>query len=83
MRQKFKNEGRLAERVDIEQALDAMYGPLHFLLMVRHSKPTSAYAESLAGMLVHGLAPRTEADVASKSRGSIRDVRSEPQIGRL
>lgn len=56
--QKFKNDGLLPERCDIEQVLDAMYGPLHFLLMVRHGKPTPAYAESLAAMLVHGLAPR-------------------------
>jgi AcrR family transcriptional regulator len=56
--QKFKNQGLLPERFDIEQVLDAMYGPLHFLLMVRHGKPTPAYAESLAAMLVHGLAPR-------------------------
>ena len=59
--QKFKNQGLLPERFDIEQVLDAMYGPLHFLLMVRHSKPTPAYAESLAAMLVHGLAPRQDA----------------------
>ena len=56
--QKFKNQGLLPERFDIEQVLDAMYGPLHFLLMVRHGNPTPAYAESLAAMLVHGLAPR-------------------------
>ncbi len=56
--QAFKNAGQLPERFDIEQVLDAMYGPLHFLLMVRHGKPTPAYAESLAAMLVHGLAPR-------------------------
>jgi AcrR family transcriptional regulator len=56
--QKFKDEGQLPERFDIEQVLDIMYGPLHFLLMVRHGKPTQAYAESLAAMLVHGLAPR-------------------------
>jgi hypothetical protein len=59
--QKFKNQGLLPERFDIEQVLDAMYGPLHFLLMVRHGKPTPAYAESLAAMLVHGLAPRRDA----------------------
>jgi AcrR family transcriptional regulator len=60
--QKFKNEGQLPERFDIEQVLDVMYGPLHFLLMVRHSKPTPAYAESLAALLVHGLAPRPGAE---------------------
>lgn len=57
--QKFQDEGKLPEHLDIEQVLDAMYGPLHFLLMVRHSKPTAAYAESLAALLVHGLAPRS------------------------
>jgi AcrR family transcriptional regulator len=56
--QKFKEKGLLPESFDIEQVLDAMYGPLHFLLMVRHGKPTAAYAESMAAMLVHGLAPR-------------------------
>jgi AcrR family transcriptional regulator len=65
--QKFKNAGLLPERFDIEQVLDAMYGPLHFVLMVRHGKPTPAYAESLAAMLVHGLAPR-ECDAAHQSR---------------
>jgi len=56
--QKFKDRGQLPEKFDIEQVLDAMYGPLHFLLMVRHAKPTPAYAESLAALLVHGLATR-------------------------
>ena len=63
--QKFKNEGLLPDRFDIEQVLDAMYGPLHFLLMVRHGKPTAAYAESLAAMLVHGLAPRQGGESAN------------------
>jgi AcrR family transcriptional regulator len=56
--QRFQDEDLLPRRFDIEQVLDAMYGPLHFLLMVRHSKLSPAYAESLAAMLVHGLAPR-------------------------
>jgi AcrR family transcriptional regulator len=64
--QKFKNEGALPEHFDIEQVLDVMYGPLHFLLMVRHGKLGPAYAESLAAMLVHGLAPR-EAGPADRS----------------
>jgi len=56
--QKLISEGQVPENFDIEQILDAMYGPLHFLLMVRHGKPTAAYAESLAALLLHGLAPR-------------------------
>ncbi len=60
--QKFQDEGRLPREFDIEHVLDAMYGPLHFLLMVRHNKLTAAYAEKLAVMLVHGLAPRKHPD---------------------
>jgi AcrR family transcriptional regulator len=56
--QKFKDQGLMPECFDIEQVLDAMYGPLHFLLMVRHGTPTAAYAQSLAALLVHGLSPR-------------------------
>jgi AcrR family transcriptional regulator len=56
--QKFQDEGQLPKCFDIEQVLDVMYGPLHFLLMVRHGKPTAEYAAGLAAMLVHGLAPR-------------------------
>jgi len=60
--QKFKDLGQLPERFDIEQVLDAMYGPFHFLLMVRHNRPSCAYAEGLAAMLLHGLAARDGAD---------------------
>ena len=60
--QKFQDEGRLPKEFDIDQVLDAMYGPLHFLLMVRHNKLTTAYAEKLAAILVHGLAPRQNPD---------------------
>lgn len=56
--QKFQKEGSLPRDYDIEQVLDAMYGPLHFLLMVRHSKLTVAYAERLAALLVRGLRSR-------------------------
>jgi len=55
---KFQDEGRLPKEFEIEQVLDSMYGPLHFLLMVRHNKLTPAYAEKLARILVCGLAPR-------------------------
>jgi hypothetical protein len=40
---------------DIEMVLDAMYGPLHFRLMVRHEQLTSEYAAGLAKVLLSGL----------------------------
>ncbi len=56
--QKFKDTGRIPLEFDIEQVLDAMYGPFHFLLMVKHNKFSVAYAEKLATILLHGLSPR-------------------------
>jgi hypothetical protein len=56
--QNFQDQGRLPKELDIELVLDAMYGPMHYLLMVRHNRLTPAYAEKLAALLVHGLTPR-------------------------
>lgn len=67
--QKLQSDGLLTELLDIEQVLDAMYGPLHFVLMVRHGQLTPAYAESLAALLVHGLAPREGKARPSKATG--------------
>ncbi len=56
--QKFQDARRIPAEFDIEQVLDAMYGPCHFLLMVKHNKLSVAYAEKLAVILLRGLAPR-------------------------
>ncbi len=56
--QKLQDTGRIPPEFDIEQVLDAMYGPFHFLLMVRHNKLSVAYAEKMAIILLHGLSPR-------------------------
>ena len=56
--QQYKDEGILPKDFDLEQVLDLMYGPLHFLLMVKHGKLSMGYAERVARMLLHGLMPR-------------------------
>lgn len=56
--QEYKNEGLLSQDLDLEHVLDVMYGPLHFMLMVRHGKLTAAYAEKVAAMVLRGLLPR-------------------------
>lgn len=56
--QRFQDAGQLPQEFDIEEVLDAMYGPFHFLLTVRHNKLSAAYAEKLARVLLHGLTPR-------------------------
>jgi AcrR family transcriptional regulator len=58
--QEYRAEGQLSKDLNLEPVLDAMYGPLHFVLLVRHAKLTTAYAERLAGLVLDGLRPRTE-----------------------
>ncbi len=54
----FQQRGALPAGADINVVLDAMYGPLYFLLMVRHGKVTAEYAETLARTLLAGFLPR-------------------------
>lgn len=56
--ERYRAEGRLPAEFDLEHVLDVMYGPLYFLLMVRHGKLTPAYADSLSRVLLQGLLPR-------------------------
>ncbi|MBS1877380.1 MAG: TetR/AcrR family transcriptional regulator [Acidobacteria bacterium] len=56
--EEYRAEGELRSDADLELVLDAMYGPLHFVLLVRHSRTTAAYAENLAALILNGLKPR-------------------------
>ncbi len=56
--ERFQQQGALPEGLDINVILDAMYGPLYFLLMVRHGKVTTGYADALARTLLTGFLPR-------------------------
>jgi AcrR family transcriptional regulator len=51
----YQNEGQLPQDYDIETVLDAMYGPLHFVLMTRHKKLTLEYAAGLSKVILGGL----------------------------
>ncbi len=51
----YQAEGELDAKADLGQVLDIMYGPLHFLLMVRHAKITTSYTDSLASLILKGL----------------------------
>jgi len=54
----YQKEGQLPAGYKLEQVLDLMYGPLHFLLMTRHAKLNIDHAMGLANVLLHGLLPR-------------------------
>jgi len=57
---RYQNDGQLPADFDIDLVLDAMYGPLHFLLMVRHGKPNQDYADDIASLLLRGFMPRED-----------------------
>ncbi len=56
--QEYRDEGLLSPDADLDLVLDAMYGPLHFVLMLRHAKLSTSYAENLAALILNGLKPR-------------------------
>lgn len=56
--QEYRAEGQLPPDADLEMVLDVMYGPLHFVLMVRHAKLTTNYADNLSALILQGLRPR-------------------------
>ena len=51
----YQAEGQLPRDYDIETVLDAMYGPLHFVLMAHHRKLSLEYAASLSKVILDGL----------------------------
>lgn len=55
---RFQSTGELPKDFDIETVLDAMYGPLHFVLMVQRNRLSASYAEKLLKILLNGLSSR-------------------------
>jgi AcrR family transcriptional regulator len=56
--QEYRADGQLPPDADLELVLDAMYGPLHLVLMLRHGKLSTSYAERLSALVLNGLKPR-------------------------
>jgi AcrR family transcriptional regulator len=51
----FQSSGELPPRIDIDVALDALYGPLHMLLMVQRNRLKPAYATQLTRIVLQGI----------------------------
>jgi len=51
----FQRSGQLAPEADIDASLDAMFGALHFVLMVQRNRLKPSYVEQLARVLLLGL----------------------------
>ncbi len=66
MLQRGIERGELRDDVDLEVAIDALYGPIYYRLLIGHGPLDSHYAAELAGAVLSGLrrpasaAPRKE-----------------------
>jgi AcrR family transcriptional regulator len=55
LRQKQAN-GQLRKDADLDLVLDCLYGPLYYRFLVKNDLPSQKYAESLAALVIQGLA---------------------------
>jgi AcrR family transcriptional regulator len=51
----FQRKGSLSSALEVEMVLDAMYGPLHFMLMVQRSRLSTDYAQRYTQLLLNGI----------------------------
>jgi AcrR family transcriptional regulator len=66
----YQREGQLPAEYDLEIVLDAMYGPSHMRLLIRHGTLTPEYAEGLAKVLLGGLLTDEHRPAASRTAGA-------------
>lgn len=68
----FQHSGQLSSKADIDAALDALFGALHFVLMVQRSRLKPSYTEQLTHILLQGIqnAPKHSTPPASRSCAS-------------
>lgn len=52
--------GQLRKDVDLDLALDALYGPLYYRFLVKNEPPARKYAEALADLVLIALVARDE-----------------------
>jgi AcrR family transcriptional regulator len=52
---RFQASGELSSNIDIDVALDTLYGPLHMLLMVQRNRLKPAYATQLTPIILRGI----------------------------
>lgn len=56
LRQK-QASGQLRQDADLDLVIDSLYGPLYYRFLVKNEVPSQKYAESLAALVIDGLAP--------------------------
>jgi AcrR family transcriptional regulator len=48
--------GQLRQDADLDLVIDSLYGPLYYRFLVKNELPSQKYAESLAALVIQGLA---------------------------
>ena len=48
--------GQLRKDADLDLVLDSLYGPLYYRFLVKNEPPSQKYAESIADLVIQGLA---------------------------
>ena len=56
MLKRKRSSGQFRRDVDLDLVLDSLYGPLYYRFLVKNECPTRKYAESLAHLVIQGLA---------------------------
>jgi AcrR family transcriptional regulator len=69
------SRGELPRDVDVELALDLLYGPMWIRLLVKRAPLDSTFAEGVVGTVLHGLRAATSALPARKQAPKERVVR--------
>jgi AcrR family transcriptional regulator len=60
---RFQQSGELPAQIDVDVVIDALYGPLHMLLMVQRCRLKPSYAEKLTQILVNGVAKTARKEI--------------------
>ncbi len=66
--QRAMSEGRVRRDADIAIALDLIYGPIFYRLLIGHAPVNEAFAQALLAEALKGLAPRTHDDARAPRR---------------
>ncbi len=69
----FQRSGQLSSKADIDATLDALFGALHFVLMVQGSRLKPSYTQQLTHILLHGIlnTPKYSTTLASRDSVSV------------
>ena len=63
------DRGELPADIDMDLALDALYGPIYMRFLIRHDELNEGFADALCGLVLHGVMQQAEVGKVEVSRG--------------